>query len=58
MILICKTFLKDVDSTKFLEILSGNKTPNKLSSDELKITFKHPNFVRAFPLDLNLTFEF
>ena len=38
--------LKGLHSTKFLEILKSNKTPNKFSADELKITFKHPNFVR------------
>ena len=38
--------LKGLDSTKFLEILHSNKTPNKFSSYQLKIAFKHPNFVR------------
>ena len=38
--------LKGLDSTKFLEILKSNKTTNKFSADELKITFKGPNFVR------------
>ena len=38
--------LKGLDSTKFLEILHSNKTPNKFSNHELKIAFKHPNFVR------------
>ena len=38
--------LKDLNSIKFLEILRSNKTPDKLSSDQLKIAFKHPNFVR------------
>ena len=38
--------LKGLDSTKFLEILKSNKTPNKFSIDHLKITFKHQNFVR------------
>ena len=45
----------------FLEILKSNKTPNKFSTDQLKITFKHQNFVREpfqicskirIPLDL------
>ena len=30
---------------KFLEILHCNKTPNKFSSNQLKIAVKHPNFV-------------
>ena len=34
------------DSTKFLEILHSNKTPNKFSNHQLKIAFKHLNFVR------------
>ena len=38
--------LKGLDSTKFLEILHSNKTPNKFSNHQLKIVFKHPNFVR------------
>ena len=38
--------LKGLDSTKFLEILHSNKTPNKFSNHPLKIAFKHPNFVR------------
>ena len=38
--------LKGLDSTKFLEILRSNKTPNKFSNRQLKIAFKHPNFVR------------
>ena len=38
--------LKGLDSTKFLEILHSNKKPNKFSSRQLKIAFKHPNFVR------------
>ena len=38
--------LKGLDSTKFLEILHSNKTPNKFSNRQLKIAFKHPNFVR------------
>ena len=57
-----RTFLKKIDSclgkyrlarrfeglswTKFLEILYSNKTPNKFSNRQLKIAFKHPNFVR------------
>ena len=35
-----------LDSTKFLEILHSNKTPYKFSNHQLKIAFKHPNFVR------------
>ena len=38
--------LKGLDSTKFLEILHSNKKPNKFSNRQLKIAFKHPNFVR------------
>ena len=38
--------LKGLDSPKFLEILHSNKTPNKFSNHQLKIAFKHPNFVR------------
>ena len=38
--------LKGLDSTKFLEILHSNKTPNKFSNRQLKIVFKHSNFVR------------
>ena len=40
--------LKGLDSTKFLETLhsASNKTPNKFSNHQLKIAFKHPNFVR------------
>ena len=38
--------MKGLDSTKFLEILKSNKTPNKFSTDQLKIAFKHKNFVR------------
>ena len=38
--------LKGLESTKFLEILHSNKTPNKFSNRQLKIAFKHPNFVR------------
>ena len=37
--------LKGVDTTKFLEILNSIKKPYKFSTDQLKITFKHPNFV-------------
>ena len=37
---------KCLDSTKFLEILQSNKTPNKFWIDLLKITFKCLNFVR------------
>ena len=35
-----------LDSTKFLKILHSNKTPNKFSNHQLKIAFKHLNFVR------------
>ena len=38
--------LKGLDSTKFLEILHSNKTPNKFSNHQLKIAFKHTHFVR------------
>ena len=38
--------LKVLDSTKFLEILHSNKTPNKFSNHQLKIAFKNPKFVR------------
>ena len=38
--------LKDLDSTKFLEILHSNKTLNKVLNRRLKIAFKCPNFVR------------
>ena len=38
--------LKGLDSTKFLEILHSNKTPNNFSNHQLEIAFKHPNFVR------------
>ena len=38
--------LKGLESTKFLEILHSNKTANKFSNCQLKIAFKHPNFVR------------
>ena len=37
--------LKCLDSTKFLEILQSNKTPNKFGIDQLKINFKYLNFV-------------
>ena len=37
---------KGLDPTKFLEILRSNKTPNTFSNRQLKIAFKHPNFVR------------
>ena len=56
-----RTFLKKIDSylekykfarrfeglrlDKFLEILHSNKTPKKFSNHQLKIAFKHPNFV-------------
>ena len=38
--------LKGLDSTKFLKILHSNKKPDKFSNRQLKIAFKHPNFVR------------
>ena len=38
--------LKSLDSIKFFEILHSNKTPNKFSNHQLKIAFKHQNFVR------------
>ena len=38
--------LKGLDSTKFLEILHSNKTPNKFSNHHLKIAFQNPSFVR------------
>ena len=38
--------LKCLDSTKFLEILQSNKTPNKFWIDQLKITIKCLNFLR------------
>ena len=38
--------LKGLDSAKFFEILQSNETPNKLSNHQLRIVFKHPNFVR------------
>ena len=38
--------LKGLNSTEFLEILHTNRAPKKFSSSQLKITFKHPNFVR------------
>ena len=31
---------------QFLEIFHSNKTPNKFSNHQLKIAFKHSNFVR------------
>ena len=31
---------------QILEILHSNKTPNKFLNHQLKIPFKHPNFVR------------
>ena len=56
-----RTFLKKIDSYLekykfvrrfvltldqiFLEILHSNKTPNTFSNHQLKIAFKHPNFV-------------
>ena len=47
-----RTFLKKIDSNlekyKFARRFEGhsNKTPNKFSNHQLKIAFKHPNFVR------------
>ena len=38
--------LKGSNTIKVLEILHSNKTPKKCSSNEVKIAFKHPNFVR------------
>ena len=38
--------LKGLDSIKFPEILHSNETPNKFSNCQIKIAFKHPNFVR------------
>ena len=38
--------LKGLEWTKFLEIFNTNKTPNKFLNHQLKIAFKHPNFVR------------
>ena len=38
--------LKGLYSIKFLEILRSNKKPNKFSNRQLKIAFKHRNFVR------------
>ena len=38
--------LKGLDFNKCFQILKGNKTPNKFSTDQLKITFKYLNFVR------------
>ena len=46
--------LKGLDSTKFLEILHSNKKPNKFSNRQLKIAFKHPNYVRDLPAHLGL----
>ena len=37
--------LMGLHSIKFLEILKSNKTRNKFSTDQLKIAFKHQNFV-------------
>ena len=44
--------MKGLDSTKFLEILHSNKTPNKFSNHQLKVAFKHPNFVHKAILNL------
>ena len=38
--------LKGLNSIKFLKILNSNKTPKIFSIYQLKITFKHSNFVR------------
>ena len=38
--------LNGLNSIKFLEIFNINKTPNILSTNELKITFKPLNFAR------------
>ena len=38
--------LKGLKSTEFHDILYTNKLPNKCSTDQLKTTFKHSNFVR------------
>ena len=40
------SYLEKYKSAKFLEILHSNKTPNKFLNHQLKIGFKHPNFVR------------
>ena len=37
---------KGLNSIKFLEIFNSDKTPNIFSIYQLKITFKHSNFVR------------
>ena len=49
-----RTFLRKIDSYRKKEnmqdvlkgFLHSKKTPNKFSNDQLKITFKCPNFVR------------
>ena len=38
--------LNGLDSSKFSEILYSNKTPDKFSIYQVKITFKHLSFVR------------
>ena len=38
--------LKGLNLTKYFEILHSDETPNKFSNHQLKIAFKHPNFVR------------
>ena len=45
--------LKGLDSTKFLEILHSNKTPNKFSNHQLKIAFKHQNLCAQAILNLS-----
>ena len=47
--------LKGLNSSKLLEILNSDKTPNKCSTYRLKITFKNLNFVRKpFPICSNI----
>ena len=44
-----------LNSIKFLEILNGNKTPDKFSIYQVRITFKHLSFVRkAFLMCLRI----
>ena len=38
--------LNGLNSIKFLEILNSNKTPDKFSIYQVRITFKHLSFVR------------
>ena len=40
-------FLNGLNSTKFLEIVDSNKTPNIFSTYKLKITFKHLIYAQA-----------